>query len=140
MGDGPGFPNKVSAIGGHFMFDDDQQTPNDLNCAFEFDLPNGQRRMITFEVRHWMTNHEAEIGTPSLGTPEPKKSTVTEKLGPWQAATIQSETYSTDQRDILPRAMKTRIPMLSGWVATRKNRPLRMAARSWLTLRISSIA
>ena len=81
-GMGLGFPNKVSAIGGHFMFDDDQQTPNDLNCAFEYDLPNGQRRMITFEVRHWMTNHEAQIGTPSLGTPEPKKSTVTEKLGP----------------------------------------------------------
>jgi predicted dehydrogenase len=81
-GMGLGFPNKISAIGGHFMFDDDQQTPNDLSCAFQFDQPNGQRRMITFEVRHWMTNHEAGIGTPSLGTPEPKKSTVTEKLGP----------------------------------------------------------
>src|SRR6516225_4192008 len=33
------FPNRVSAMGGHFMFDDDQQTPNTLNCAFEFDLP-----------------------------------------------------------------------------------------------------
>ena len=29
-------PNKVSALGGHFMFDDDQETPNTLNCAFEF--------------------------------------------------------------------------------------------------------
>jgi len=25
------FPNRVSAVGGHFMFDDDQQTPNTLN-------------------------------------------------------------------------------------------------------------
>jgi predicted dehydrogenase len=73
-GMGLGFPNKVSAIGGHFMFDDDQQTPNDLNCAFEFDLPGGNRRMITFEVRHWIVNHEAEIGTAALGTPAPKKS------------------------------------------------------------------
>jgi predicted dehydrogenase len=81
-GMGLGFPNKVSAIGGHFMFDDDQQTPNDLNCSFQYDLPNGQRRMITFEVRHWITNHEALIGTTSLGTPEPKTSSVTEKLGP----------------------------------------------------------
>ena len=24
-------------MGGHFMFDDDQETPNTLNCAFEFD-------------------------------------------------------------------------------------------------------
>jgi predicted dehydrogenase len=81
-GMGVGFPNKVTAIGGHFMFDDDQQTPNDLNCAFQFDLPNNQRRMITFDVRHWMTNHEAMIGTPALGTPEPKKSAATLKLGP----------------------------------------------------------
>jgi hypothetical protein len=28
---GVGFPTKVSAIGGHFMFDDDQETPNVLN-------------------------------------------------------------------------------------------------------------
>ncbi len=65
---GLGFPNKVSAIGGHFMFDDDQETPNDLNCSFQYDQPGGKRRMITFEVRHWMTNNEAEIGTPEMGT------------------------------------------------------------------------
>jgi hypothetical protein len=56
------FPNKISAVGGHFMFDDDQQTPNTLNCAFEYDLPNGKRVMLEFEVRHWITNHEAKIG------------------------------------------------------------------------------
>jgi hypothetical protein len=49
------------------MFDDDQDTPNDLVCAFEFNQPNGKHRMISFEVRHWMTNHEAGIGTPELG-------------------------------------------------------------------------
>jgi predicted dehydrogenase len=57
------FPNKVSAIGGHFMFDDDQETPNTLNCAFQYDLPGGKRKMIEFGVRHWITNREAEIGT-----------------------------------------------------------------------------
>jgi predicted dehydrogenase len=81
-GMGLGFPNKVSAMGGHFMFDDDQQTPNDLSCSFQFDLPDGKRRMITFEVRHWITNHEAEIGTGYLGAPEPKKSSAKAKLGP----------------------------------------------------------
>ena len=60
------FPNRISAVGGHFMFDDDQQTPNTLNCAFEFDLPDGKRKMIEFEVRHWITNHEAEIGLAGL--------------------------------------------------------------------------
>ncbi|MCL5005483.1 MAG: Gfo/Idh/MocA family oxidoreductase [Acidobacteria bacterium] len=59
---GVGFPNRVSAVGGHFMFDDDQETPNTLNCAFEYDMPNGKRKLLEFEVRHWMTNHEATIG------------------------------------------------------------------------------
>ncbi len=54
------YPVKVSAIGGHFMFDDDQETPNTLNCAFEFDL-DGKRKMMEFEVRHWMTNGEATV-------------------------------------------------------------------------------
>lgn len=79
---GLGFPNRVNAMGGHFMFEDDQQTPNDLNCTFEYHLPGGKRKMITFEVRHWITNHEAEIGTRALGTPEPEKSTGNAKLGP----------------------------------------------------------
>jgi predicted dehydrogenase len=54
------YPVKVSAIGGHFMFDDDQETPNTLNCAFEFNL-NGKRKMMEFEVRHWMSNGEASV-------------------------------------------------------------------------------
>jgi hypothetical protein len=83
---GLGLPNKVSAMGGHFMFDDDQQTPNDLNCSFEYNLPGGKRQMITFEVRHWITNHEAEIGTPALGTPERKKPAGAAKLGPLAGA------------------------------------------------------
>ncbi len=54
-------PTKVSAIGGHFMFDDDQETPNTLNVAYEFH-EGGKARMMEFEVRHWMTNNEAGIG------------------------------------------------------------------------------
>ncbi len=76
------FPNKVSAIGGHFMFDDDQETPNTLNCAFEYNLPDGKRRMIEFEVRHWISNHEAEVGTPELGTPAPPSVAGKPRLGP----------------------------------------------------------
>ncbi len=57
------FPTKVSAMGGHVMFDDDQQTPNMLNCSFQFDGADGKRRLLEFEVRHWITNHEALIGT-----------------------------------------------------------------------------
>ena len=61
------FPNKISAIGGHFMFDDDQETPNTLSIAYQFDMPDGRRRMMEFEVRHWISNHEALIGDPSFG-------------------------------------------------------------------------
>jgi predicted dehydrogenase len=76
------FPNKISAIGGHFMFDDDQQTPNTLNCAFEYEIPNAKPKVIEFEVRHWITNNEAEIGTPELGAPRPKVAANGPKLGP----------------------------------------------------------
>ena len=56
------FPNLVSAVGGHFMYDDDQETPNTLNCAFAFEQPNGRRRMLEMEVRHWISNNEAGLG------------------------------------------------------------------------------
>ena len=55
------YPTKISAIGGHFMFDDDQETPNTLTCAFEFEEAGKPKKMMTFEVRHWMTHHEADI-------------------------------------------------------------------------------
>ena len=61
------FPVSVSAMGGHFMFDDDQETPNTLNATFVFDDPQGKRKMMELEVRHWITNHEAEIGTDAYG-------------------------------------------------------------------------
>ena len=64
---GVGFPVQVSAIGGHFMFDDDQETPNTLNAAYIFETADGKRKMMEIEVRHWITNHEAEIGTGAYG-------------------------------------------------------------------------
>jgi predicted dehydrogenase len=54
------YPTKVTALGGHFMFDDDQETPNTVTCAYEFN-DGGKKKMMVFEVRHWMTNHEADI-------------------------------------------------------------------------------
>jgi hypothetical protein len=64
---GVGFPTSVSAMGGHFMFEDDQETPNTLSATFIFDAPNGRRKMMELEVRHWITNHEAEIGSGAYG-------------------------------------------------------------------------
>jgi predicted dehydrogenase len=55
------YPTKVMALGGHFMFDDDQETPNTLNVAYEFN-EGGKKKMMTFEVRHWDTNTEGQSG------------------------------------------------------------------------------
>jgi len=53
-------PTKVSAIGGKFMFDDDQETPNTITATYEF-MVDGRPKMMSFEVRHWYSNHEAGI-------------------------------------------------------------------------------
>jgi predicted dehydrogenase len=94
---GVGFPVSVSAMGGHFMFDDDQETPNDLNAAFYFNDSNGKRKLMELEVRHWITNHEAEIGTGAYGASAVpaagltananKKAPSTQSLGPRDAKT-----------------------------------------------------
>jgi predicted dehydrogenase len=54
-------PTKVTAMGGHFMFDDAQQTPNVLMAMFEFPNPEGggdKKKILQFEVRHWVANAE----------------------------------------------------------------------------------
>jgi predicted dehydrogenase len=55
------YPTRISSTGGHFMFDDDQETPNTQVATFEFD-GLGKKKFLVFEVRHWMSNHEAGIG------------------------------------------------------------------------------
>jgi predicted dehydrogenase len=70
------YPTKVSAVGGKFMFDDDQETPNTLNCAFEFN-ENNRKQMMEFEVRHWMSNHEAGINVrPPREGAKPDSNTI----------------------------------------------------------------
>jgi predicted dehydrogenase len=59
-------PTKVSAIGGKFMFDDDQETPNTITASYEFDV-DGKKKMMTFEVRHWISPHEAGINGEKPG-------------------------------------------------------------------------
>ncbi len=58
-------PTRVTAMGGHFLFPDDQQTPNMLMAIFEFDNPAGaaeKKKILQFEVRGWITGREAGIG------------------------------------------------------------------------------
>jgi predicted dehydrogenase len=58
------YPTKVSAMGGHFLFDDDQETPNCLVVNYEFAGPGGKPVSMVFEVRPWLTNAEGALGGP----------------------------------------------------------------------------
>ena len=54
-------PTRITAVGGHVMFDDAQETPNVLMAIFEFPNPEGggdKKKILQFEVRHWVTNGE----------------------------------------------------------------------------------
>ncbi len=58
---GVGFPKHISASGGKFLFDDDQETPNILTAAFNYPDEGKLGKIITFEVRPWMTNDEKGV-------------------------------------------------------------------------------
>ena len=61
-------PSKVQSMGGHFMFDDDQETPNTQVTAFMYPA---EKKLLTFEVRHWDTPVEGtdlKIGILFLGS------------------------------------------------------------------------
>lgn len=55
------YPTRVSAMGGHYLFNDDQQTLNTMVATFEFDR-NRSDVMLVAEVRHWISSHEGVIG------------------------------------------------------------------------------
>jgi predicted dehydrogenase len=55
------YPTRVSAMGGHFMFEDDQETPNTLTATFEFE-EGGKTKLLVFEVRHWILTTNPCIG------------------------------------------------------------------------------
>jgi predicted dehydrogenase len=61
IGLGVKYPTQISSMGGHYVFDDDQETPNTQVATFEFQ-EDGKKKLLVFEVRHWMTNNEAGIG------------------------------------------------------------------------------
>jgi len=66
-------PTKVCAMGGHLMFDDDQNTPNTIMAMFEFPDEKGdsaKKKILQFEVRHWITNREDHMWMkPDKGAP-----------------------------------------------------------------------
>lgn len=66
------FPTRVSATGGKYYFDDDQQFPDTMTVAFEYpgDGKVGSLRQLIFEMRIWSTNYPQNVdsGAEFYGT------------------------------------------------------------------------
>lgn len=63
-------PERITAAGGHFLFHDDQSTPNTMMTLFEFSNPEGKgdkKKILQFEVRHWISNREGLSHPPQDG-------------------------------------------------------------------------
>ncbi len=120
---GLGFPNRASAVGGHYMFDDDQETPNTLNCAFEYDMPDGKTRMLEFEVRHWITNGEAVVGD---GEPVGRLGRPTHNWVRWPEPTMRLATCST-VRKVTLRLRTAMNPKTTGPGWASSSNPVRRA-------------
>lgn len=56
-------PNKITSMGGKFLFDDDKITPEVQTSLYTY--PE-QKKMIQFEVRHWCTNLEDGAGVGNI--------------------------------------------------------------------------
>ncbi len=65
-------PSRVSAIGGKYFFDDDQQFPDTQQVAFEYpgDGKPGSKRLFIYEQRLWSTNYPYNVdsGVEFYGT------------------------------------------------------------------------
>jgi predicted dehydrogenase len=56
-------PSRVTSMGGKFLWDDDKETPEVITSTY---LYPEQKKMIQFEVRHWMTNTEEGVGVGNI--------------------------------------------------------------------------
>ena len=61
-----GLPEKITSMGGKFLWDDAKECPEVLTSIYHYP---SQKKIIQFEVRHWMTNAEdgASVGNIFYG-------------------------------------------------------------------------
>ena len=58
-----GLPERVTAMGGKFLFDDDKETPEVLTSVCHYPK---EKKIIQFEVRHWCSNREDGTGVGNI--------------------------------------------------------------------------
>jgi predicted dehydrogenase len=59
------YPTLISAMGGHVLFNDDQETPNSLSATFEFN-EGAKPKLLEVEVRPWITHPEFGLTVGNL--------------------------------------------------------------------------
>jgi predicted dehydrogenase len=63
-------PSKITAMGGKYFFDDDQEFPDTQTALFEYNLGNGKKKQLIFEQRLWSpyVQENNENGNAFYGT------------------------------------------------------------------------
>jgi predicted dehydrogenase len=60
---GVGFPEKITSMGGKFLWNDCKETPEVLSSIYHYPK---EKKIIQFEVRPWMTNAEDGVGIGNI--------------------------------------------------------------------------
>lgn len=83
-------PSRVSAMGGKYFFDDDQEFPDTQTVAFEYDVGNGKKKQLIFEQRIWSpyVQEGNENGNAFYGT---KGMMILGKHKGWQLFGLRNE-------------------------------------------------
>jgi predicted dehydrogenase len=58
-----GLPERITSMGGKFLFEDDKETPEVQTSLYFYPQEN---KYIQFEVRHWCTNEEHGVGVGNI--------------------------------------------------------------------------
>jgi predicted dehydrogenase len=58
-----GLPEKITSMGGKFLWDDYKETPEVLSSVYHYPK---EKKIIQFEVRPWMTNTEDGVGIGNI--------------------------------------------------------------------------
>jgi predicted dehydrogenase len=63
-------PSRISAMGGKYFFDDDQEFPDTQNVLFEYDSGSGKKKQLIYEQRLWSpyVQENNENGNAFYGT------------------------------------------------------------------------